>query len=212
MTKTWRNSKISQGHWEASHVRVLCTSLKEMLYLQGVPNYSEYEKEVKLMAYQVITTCRESRDEAAYQAQVAITAKTAKTAKTPPPASPATSSSAGPSSAAKAAAPSLLPRKHTIQGASAEQWISRDIRPRQATIQPPDNNNRGMAMVTSVGEATGATEGGSAATAATVPRAIVPWWTLQTLLQGPWRPLSLQKQHNPTSQKPAPQSPSNNPL
>ena len=137
VTKTWRNSKIAQGHWEAAHVKVLCTSLKQTLHLQGVLNYPAYEEEVKLMAYQVITTCRENRDEAAYQAQVA------QTAKTPPPASPGTSSSAGPSSAAMAAAPSLIPRNHTIKRAPAEQWISRDIRPHQATYQPPDNSRGG---------------------------------------------------------------------
>ena len=137
VTKIWRNSKIRQGHWEANHVKVLCTSLKDTLHLQGVPNYPGYEEEVKLMAYQVITTCRENRDEAAYQAQVA------QTAKTPPPASPGTSSSAGPSSAANAAAPSIIPRNHTIKGAPVGQWISRDIRPRQSSYQPPDNNRGG---------------------------------------------------------------------
>ena len=125
VTKTWRNSKTAQGHWEANHVKILCTSLKETLQLQGLPLNSNDEEEIKLMAYQVITTCRENRDEAAYQAQVA------QTAKTPPP----TSSS---NLAAPGAATSLLPPNHVYLGAPSEQWISSDIRTRQ-----PSNNTRG---------------------------------------------------------------------
>ena len=118
-------SKIAQGHWEANQVKILCTSLKETLQLQGLPLNSNDEEEIKLMAYQVITTCRENRDEAAYQAQVA------QTAKTPPP----TSSS---NLAAPGAATSLLPPNHVYLGAPSEQWISSDIRTRQ-----PSNNTKG---------------------------------------------------------------------
>ena len=109
-------------------MQILVTSLKQTLRMQGVPPHSNDEEDCKLMAYQVITTCREEREEEAYQAKVAETS-------TPPaPQAPPTSVSSTP------AAPNvLLPANHTYPGGSSEgNFISRDIRERQQ-----HNNTRG---------------------------------------------------------------------
>ena len=125
--KTWRNGQIKRGHWYPNHVQILVTSLKETLRMQGVPPHSNDEKDCKLMAYQVITTCKEEREEEAYQAKVAETS-------TPPtPPAPPVSSSSTP-----AAPPVLLPASHSYPGGSEGNFISRDIRERQQL-----NNTRG---------------------------------------------------------------------
>ena len=108
-------------------MQILVTSLKDYLRMQGVPPHSNDEEDFKLMAYQVITTCKEEREEEAYQAKVAETS-------TPPtPPAPPVSSSSTP-----AAPPVLLPANYSFPGGSEGNFISRDIRERQ---QP--NNTRG---------------------------------------------------------------------
>ena len=113
VTKTWRNQMIQQGHWKPADVDLLCKRLKDTLHHQGITNYPEYEEEVKLNAIQVVNTCREERDEAAYQAQVAKTAKT-----------PAPVSKPGPSTS------SLLPPNYDM----VKSFASLDVR-----AKPPDN-------------------------------------------------------------------------
>ena len=104
---------IQQGHWKPADVDLLCKRLKDTLHHQGITNYPEYEEEVKLNAIQVVNTCREERDEAAYQAQVAKTAKT-----------PAPVSKPGPSTS------SLLPPNYDM----VKSFASLDVR-----AKPPDN-------------------------------------------------------------------------
>ena len=121
VTKTWRNQMIQQGHWKPADVDLLCKRLKDTLHHQGITNYPEYEEEVKLNAIQVVNTCREERDEAAYQAQVAKTAKT-----------PAPVSKPGPSK------PSLLPPNYDM----VQSFASLDVRSK-APVTPTNIRGRG---------------------------------------------------------------------
>ena len=128
VTKTWRTAQVKRGHFYPNHVQLLVTSLKETLRIQGIPPHSNDEEDCKLQAYQVITSCKEQREEEAYQAKVAETST--------PPAAQAHPTRV---SSTPAAANVLLPPNHTYpEGTSEGNFISRDIRERQQ-----QNNIRG---------------------------------------------------------------------